>query len=106
MRRVRLALTNSCSGFGRPRSANTLPEPSVARGLVFFAFISVLPFSVIAFGIRQSLPDEIKVASRSGRAGLGLLLEGVQHRRHLEIALYRRPATYRQHGAQRFPSRC
>src|SRR5580700_11535236 len=79
MRRVRLAFTNSCSGFGRPRSANTLPAPSVARGLAFFALISILPFSVIALCIRQSLPDEIKVAFRRGRAGLGLLLEGVQH---------------------------
>src|ERR1700689_3607501 len=76
--RVSRALASSCSGFAMPKSANTLPVPSVGR-LFFLLIISILPFSVIAFGVCQTLPDEINLSFRSGDAFLGLLLEGVEN---------------------------
>src|SRR5260370_19559812 len=54
---VRRALSCSRSGLGKPRSAKTLPLPSLTRILLFF-FTSVLPFSVVVFCRGGPLFDE------------------------------------------------
>src|ERR1035438_3163307 len=73
----RKPLSCSRSGLGKPRSAKTLPLPSLTR-IVWFFFISVVPLSIVPFRRGEPLFDEFDFFPRRGNTFLGLLLKGVQ----------------------------
>src|SRR6202043_3364858 len=74
---VSLAFRSSCSGFGSPRSAKTLPELSSTRTL--FLVMSVLPFPVVPFRFGEAPADQLDLLLRRRDAGLRFFLEHVQH---------------------------
>src|ERR1017187_8994863 len=75
---VRRALSCSRSGWGKPRSAKTLPLPFLTRMVLFF-FMSVVPLPIVPLCRSEPLFDEFDFFLRRGDAFLGLLLKGVQH---------------------------
>src|SRR6266699_5213254 len=75
---ARRALSCSRSGLGKPRSAKTLPLPFFTR-ILWFCFISVLPFSVVPLCRGEPLFHEFDFFLRRGDALLRLLLKGVEH---------------------------
>jgi hypothetical protein len=81
--RVSCAFSNSCSGFGSPRSAKTFPLPSITRPAVLrvlptLLVISVLPLSVVSFGFGQPPPNQLNLFLRRSKSSRGRLLKDMQ----------------------------
>src|ERR1700693_237120 len=78
---VKRAFISSWSALGRPRSAKTLPLPSVTLALLvvfLLVFMFVLPFFVVSFRGCQPLVNQADVLLRGDDARLGFLLESMQ----------------------------
>src|SRR6266571_3184261 len=76
---VSRAFRSSCSGWGRPRSAKTLPLLfSTFTGFLVLAVMLVLPFSVNPFGVSKTVTDEVHVLLRRGDAPFRFFLEAAQ----------------------------
>lgn len=72
-----LALSNSCSGFGRSRSAKKLPLPTSARALAFLGML-VPPVSVKPLRFGEATSDQLHIRLRRGDPMFGLLQKHVQ----------------------------
>ena len=93
----------SRSGLGKPRSRKTFPLPCFTS-ILFCFFISVLPFPVIAFRRRETLPDQLDYHLRRCDAFLRLLLKGMQDiNRILETNRIYRPVSCSRHLVRQFP---
>src|SRR5215204_6010249 len=75
---VNSALSSSCSAFGSPRSAKTLPLLSSTSILVFFGML-FLPLFVVTFRVRMSVADRVDFTLGRADALGRLLLKCVKH---------------------------